>query len=374
MHQWNDLEVIRKIRDLYENGKSLIYIDVFNNHQSLLNAANRYFKSWKNAVEASGLTPQYKHKYISRKAIVEEIKTLSIQNLKPAYIRQMNPTLYSAARRRFKSWRKAIEAAGIDFSKVDYQDKHSYSVEGIISEIRKMHKNGMAINSRSIQKRCSSFYSQVTKKIGSWDRALILAGFDPKEIRKNGFWNKNKVLEEIKKRHENGQTIYCRDMQTTFLYNRARKYFGTWRKAVEFAGIKYKKKTEFFGEKILFKMLCHFFPNFTFERHKKFPWLKYKSHMHLDVFCPDINIAIEFQGPMHYKPFYGNLSLLKQKRRDQIKKKLCKKHKINLIEIKYDQLDCSLVAEQLNEFNPNKNVNSEIKFLCEKYKRQHTHV
>jgi len=79
---------------------------------------------------------------------------------------------------------------------------------------------------------------------------------------------------------------------------------------------------------------------------KSFPnvkpkWLinpKTNYTLQLDGFCEELNLAFEYQGIQHYK--YPNhchknkKEFEKQKYRDKIKKDLCKKHNVKLIEIK----------------------------------------
>lgn len=62
-----------------------------------------------------------------------------------------------------------------------------------------------------------------------------------------------------------------------------------------------------------------------------------------DFFLPKENLIIEFNGKQHYQEiryFHQNKDdFLKQKRRDQKLREWCKDNNINLLEIKYDQID-----------------------------------
>ena len=74
--------------------------------------------------------------------------------------------------------------------------------------------------------------------------------------------------------------------------------------------------------------------NFEIEEQKTFDWLKYNGLMKLDFYLPQHNIAIECQGEQHYKPFNifgGENGLIKQKIRDELKKKLCEEHNIKVL-------------------------------------------
>jgi hypothetical protein len=55
--------------------------------------------------------------------------------------------------------------------------------------------------------------------------------------------------------------------------------------------------------------------------------------LELDFYFPTLNFAIEINGPAHFTPIYGDESLIKTKRHDIIKKIICKKKNIRLLEI-----------------------------------------
>ena len=59
--------------------------------------------------------------------------------------------------------------------------------------------------------------------------------------------------------------------------------------------------------------------------------------MELDGFNEQIGLAFEYQGEHHYravKPFkMDTRALIKRQRMDQVKKELCTKHEIHLLEI-----------------------------------------
>lgn len=85
--------------------------------------------------------------------------------------------------------------------------------------------------------------------------------------------------------------------------------------------------------------------NIQFVYHKKFDWLKYKKHLHLDFYIPSKMVAIECQGMQHYKPVdfsgrgkeWADKNLEENKERDKIKKDLCEKNNIKLIYFNYNE-------------------------------------
>lgn len=97
---------------------------------------------------------------------------------------------------------------------------------------------------------------------------------------------------------------------------------------------------ESFGEKKIAKFLDN--NNILFEREKKFEGCKNESHLRFDFYLPNMRTCIEFDGIQHFEPltFFGGVeSFYKLQKKDKIKNNYCEDNYINLIRIRYDQLD-----------------------------------
>lgn len=84
---------------------------------------------------------------------------------------------------------------------------------------------------------------------------------------------------------------------------------------------------------------------------------KNKKCLQLDGYNEELKIAFEYNGEQHYKvvDFFfknGEKDLIKQKKRDEIKKQLCKKNNINLIIIPYwdKKNKYEIIKNKLEEF------------------------
>ena len=76
--------------------------------------------------------------------------------------------------------------------------------------------------------------------------------------------------------------------------------------------------------------------DYEVKQHYSPPWL---SPKHLDVYIPDLQIAIEYQGAQHYEPvnrFGGEEAFSQTQVRDKIKTKLCQEHNVKLLHVCYD--------------------------------------
>lgn len=98
------------------------------------------------------------------------------------------------------------------------------------------------------------------------------------------------------------------------------------------------------------------------EREKKDETLRYKSKLRIDIFLEEKNIAIEIQGPHHFRPFkYANISdkqaelnFKEQQIKDEIKRNWCKSNNILLLEIPVEELNTDSKID--NWFEKNKST------------------
>ena len=94
------------------------------------------------------------------------------------------------------------------------------------------------------------------------------------------------------------------------------------------------------GEKKINKFLTK--NNIFFERQKKFEDCKNIFCLPFDFYIPSLRICIEFDGIQHYKAlsyFGGQESFEKTKINNNIKNNYCEDNFINLIRIRYDQVE-----------------------------------
>lgn len=92
-----------------------------------------------------------------------------------------------------------------------------------------------------------------------------------------------------------------------------------------------EKHSKLISETKLFNILQAEFSNEKIERHSSPTWL---GRQHLDIYFPDYNVGIEYQGQQHFEPiefFGGEEAFKKTVARDKRKKKLCEQNKCQLI-------------------------------------------
>jgi very-short-patch-repair endonuclease len=103
-------------------------------------------------------------------------------------------------------------------------------------------------------------------------------------------------------------------------------------------GCPYCKESK--GEKQIAKILNKY--NINFDRQKKFSDCKNIYELPFDFFIPSLRLCVEFDGVQHYEPitYFGGIEAFeKLKINDKIKNDYCEDNYINLIRIKYNEID-----------------------------------
>jgi hypothetical protein len=88
------------------------------------------------------------------------------------------------------------------------------------------------------------------------------------------------------------------------------------------------------SETELYYKIKNTFPEYEVIHHASPEWL---GRQHLDIYFPQLNIAVEYQGLQHYEPvdFFGGVEAFeKNKERDERKRKLCIQNDCHLIYVK----------------------------------------
>jgi hypothetical protein len=133
--KWSKEKIVEIIRGLRLQNIEISASNISKNQIPLFTAAcsGRYFSSWANAVKSAGIDydkileagkirRREKLTKWSKEQVLEEIRRTESQNLLIVY-RDRLP-LYSAARREFGSWKKALEAVGYRLTKGSHKNSN----------------------------------------------------------------------------------------------------------------------------------------------------------------------------------------------------------------------------------------------------------
>ena len=100
-----------------------------------------------------------------------------------AISQEVDPALAASALRPngFGSWPEAIEAAGLDIN--DVARYKYWNEERVLKAIKERHKAGVNLSSRNAQKNDQSLFCAARRRFETWDKALEAAGLDASKIR-----------------------------------------------------------------------------------------------------------------------------------------------------------------------------------------------
>lgn len=187
MRKWSKDTIAEELRKLNEAGINLNYATIADENVALLRAATRYFGSWNSAIEYAGLDYEAIRRYRSwsKEAIIAEIRKLHEQGVDLSWRNistNVSPQLAAASTKtkHFGSWRGAVDAAGLDYSKI--RRYRQWSDEAILQEIRDLHAKGQSLNAKSMEAYDITLITAARRRFDSWDKALTAAGLDYKTI------------------------------------------------------------------------------------------------------------------------------------------------------------------------------------------------
>src|SRR3972149_3635442 len=117
--------------------------------------------------------------------VKKEIKVLYNGSLKkPHNVAKEHPILYLKARKVFGSWKKAIEACGIDYEKT--RNHRKWSQEKIVKGIKELYLKGHSLRLKDLKKQgMICLISAAQYHFGSWYKAVESSGIYYSPGRKN---------------------------------------------------------------------------------------------------------------------------------------------------------------------------------------------
>ncbi len=145
--------------------------------------------------------------------------------------------LYWTAQRLFRSWKAALRAARIPEGA--WPRWPEWTREKILEEIRARRKAGKAVHFSAIWPAGKPLYWAGQRVFGSYRAALRAAGVPPEDWEMRPTWTKERVVEEVRRRHRAGKPVYYRAIRRddARLYKAGLRHHGNWRTALARAGV-----------------------------------------------------------------------------------------------------------------------------------------
>jgi len=147
----------------------------------------------------------------------------------------ISQSLYQAGTRIFGSWRNAIQAAGFPPERGNCGKK--WRPAKILTIIRNLARRRHPLNVTQIEHRYGGMYTAARRLFGSWSKAVLAAGVDPTTFRGVVPWTRERVIEGILIRALRNEPLAARSIQPRTLVEAGRRFFGDWSTALEVAGL-----------------------------------------------------------------------------------------------------------------------------------------
>ena len=145
------------------------------------------------------------------------------------------PMVYASIRaQHFGSWRNALQAAGLPSEEI-YRYR-SWDDQVIINEIQKLHQKGTDLSSKKMDDSSNTLIATARRRFGTWEKAIQDAGLDYSTIRRRQRWSAEMILEKMRPLLEQNPKMRGSDVkaQNPALFAAICKprFFGNWKKAL----------------------------------------------------------------------------------------------------------------------------------------------
>jgi hypothetical protein len=186
--RWTRKGIVAEIKRLHADGAELNYATAEDNHLNLVRAAAWHFGTWRRAVEAARIDYESISKYQrwDRKRIVARIRELHHEGADlnwRAVSTQVDPPLAAAALRP-NGFQNWREA--IEASGLDINNVARYQAwdeERVVKDIKALHRARKPLSSKAVQVSNQPLFCAARRRFGSWDEALVAAGLSVARIR-----------------------------------------------------------------------------------------------------------------------------------------------------------------------------------------------
>ena len=184
--RWTKSTVIRAIRARKRSGRGLNTAVMQKEDYGLSRASRIFFgrNGWRKALIAAGVDPiavMDPRRIWTRKKLIAEIQR-RWKDQQPLYAfhlyRNGHAGMLTAGIRFYGSWRKTIEAVGLDYGEVRACKRGWWNKRRIAMEIRRIARNGTQLSPNAMEDMRGDLTSAARVYFGSWQAALEATDID----------------------------------------------------------------------------------------------------------------------------------------------------------------------------------------------------
>lgn len=185
--------IILELQELNRQGKLSCAENMKKNYYQLYNSCAHHYRSYKRALEAAGFDPSKLKKrqpLYTPESLIFKLQELHRQGklTYPSKMQKLFPKIYNACSKYLISYRKAVEAAGIDYQAIKNKRKEELPQESplkekLIAKLQELHSMGLLSRSGQMKENYRKLYNSCAYHYKSYKRAVEAAGIDYQAIR-----------------------------------------------------------------------------------------------------------------------------------------------------------------------------------------------
>ena len=163
-------------------------------------------------------------------------RELSGASVRANTVKRQQHDLFLMAIRQYRNWGRALAAAGLDAEFVSR--RRQWTPQRILHAIHDLHARGVPLHGKSAYNTDPGLVQAARKLLGSWDQALVAAGFDPARIRRQHRpWTKSEIIAILQKQTAAGVPFVQSAMYPAGARFAVNRLFGSFRAALRIAGV-----------------------------------------------------------------------------------------------------------------------------------------
>lgn len=152
---------------------------------------------------------------MNRKTVIQDIVNRDLRKLTLAaeVVQRDAAELYAAACEQFGTWDTALEYAGISVRRVTVAEE--FSRQRVLGKIRRLCRTGHEIAATRVVRYNRRLYEAARRHFGTWRLALQAAGINVQNIqrpRRSQQFDRQKIIDELRRRHEAGESVKWGDV------------------------------------------------------------------------------------------------------------------------------------------------------------------
>ncbi len=247
---WDKQLIVRELRRWHRQNQDLCSRALRRVDLPLYGAARHHFGTYRQAIEAAGLDYQHIRRLIpgrwTRQTVARELRRLYRQGqaLHHAALEKTRPELVQAAYRNFGSYRRAVAAAGLDYTRIRVRPMPSWTKQRVVAELRQLHRQGHPLWKRALRHICPYLERAARRCFGSYQRAGRAAGIDPAALKPPSYriWSPQRIVQELQQLDRQDRSLLKPvrlEAHWPQLLRACRRQFGCYRRALQAAGIDY---------------------------------------------------------------------------------------------------------------------------------------